>query len=68
MYEIINNSKRSFIVDAKEVVKGGIKGHRDGEKILTVSPAIVEVSDKLGKSLATYQGIQVVRQTKDKKG
>ncbi len=60
MYKLINQGQRSFIVSSKEVIKGGEKGKNAEEKIIVAGPKVVEVSDKLGKSLATYPGILVV--------
>jgi hypothetical protein len=60
MYKIINQGTRSFIVKAKDVLKGGQKGTKSEEKIITASPSVVEVTDELGRFLSTYAGILVV--------
>ncbi len=67
MYRIINQGQRSFIVNAKEVLKGGEKGKSPEEKIIAGGPKVVEVSDKLGKFLSTYPGILVVEIVKEAK-
>lgn len=60
MYKIINQSARSFIVKAEDVIKGGKKGHKDNEKIIESGASVVEVSDELGENLSTYSGILIV--------
>ena len=73
MYRIMNSSKRSFIVEAELVLKGGTKFAfvpKDGTEATILEPGqkVYEVQDKLGKQLATYQGIVVVEIVKEKKG
>lgn len=68
MYRIMNDSKRSFIVRADEVIKGGKVGQEKGTKIIPAGKAIVEVSDKLGKFLSSYKDITVVEIIKEPKG
>lgn len=60
MYKIMNQSARSFIVRAEDVIKGGTKAQNTKEKIIPGGPNIVEVTDKLGKSLKGYAGILIV--------
>lgn len=62
MIKIINQSQRSFIVKASQVLKGGLSGGNALEKIIPASPKVIEVTTKLGKFLATYQGILVVEE------
>ena len=71
MYRIMNSSKRSFIVKATEVLKGGTNfayTPKDGEKAVILAPgqAVYEVVDELGKQLETYQGIVIVEKVKEK--
>ena len=75
MYKIMNNSQRSFIVGAEDVIKGGERFNSrkiQDKQIVSVKlhpgKEVVEVSDKLGKELSTYQGIVVVEIVKEKKG
>ena len=73
MYKIMNSSKRSFIVGAEDVVKGGEQfvsrtKSDTKEKVISVRLApgneVYEVSDTLGAMLATYAGIVVVEKPK----
>ena len=77
MYRIMNSSKRSFIVEAGDVLKGGkefsTRKYQETSiksKILAPGATVYEVSDSLGKLLSTYQndGIVVVEIVKEKKG
>ncbi len=67
MYRIINQSPRTFIVKAEGVLKGGKKHPIKGELEIPPSPSIVEVTDKLGKTLKTYSGILVVEAIEEPK-
>ena len=68
--KLINQSARSFIVRADEVIKGGEKGKTPDEKIIVPGSKVVEVSSKLGKFLKTYTGIMVLDEEEEapKKG
>lgn len=63
MYKIINQSKRSFIVKATEVLKGGEKHPIKGEMVIAPGTKVYEVTDELGKILTTYSDILVVETT-----
>lgn len=67
MYRITNNSARAFIVRSEDVIKGASTGAKKEEKIIQPGKGIVEVTDKLGKNLATYAGITVVEIVKEEK-
>jgi len=61
------------MVETDEVLKGGVKfafTPKDGKEwiVLEQGNKTYDVSDKIGKILATYQGITVVEITKEKKG
>lgn len=67
MYRIMNDSARSFIVKADQVLKGGVKSDIKGEKIIPGGKSIVEVTDSFGKFLSGYAGVTIVEIVKDKK-
>ncbi len=66
MYRIINQSPRTFIVKAEDVLKGAKKHPIKGEVEIQSGPGIIEVTDKLGKTLKTYPGILVVEILEEK--
>lgn len=67
MYRIMNQGGRDFIVSASEVIKGGKPYSVKGEKVIHAGEEIVEVSNSLGKSLASYKGVKVIEIVKEGK-
>lgn len=71
MYKIMINGKRSFIVDKKDVLKGGIErvynvgGQKRIEVELAPGKFIYEVTDRCGKDLETREDVFVVEKIKD---
>jgi hypothetical protein len=67
MYEIMNNSKRSYVVGKDDVISGGIAriypaGPTTRHEVeLPPGNKIYKVTDECGKLLLTHQGIFVLR-------
>lgn len=72
MHRIMITGKRSFIVDRKDVLKGGtervyvVGANKRIEVELAPGKFIYEVTDKCAKDLSTREDVFIVEKLKDK--